>query len=960
MIALLLAALLSLPAAAQEAGQFNSSCFLGLNDADTPAVIPPCESPTLLNTESNLDGTAILKRKGFSKFADLTISTSPVTGSHSFIDSSGNSLVIVCQDRNCAKSTNGNAFSTFLTTAASGITRWSFVDQGGILYGANNKFDPIMKYDGTTRTSPTGMPLGSILALTQDRLAVGDIQNLPNRVHYSSAGAYEQFTVGVNPEDSFFDDIGADGDRIRGIKCIQGNCLIFKTASITLCEMADQYSTRCSVISPNIGTTDPASIVAAGSSLYFRAQDKNYWEIGRNGLVQISKKIPNLVKSQSGGLGGGENSNTQTTQTDWQNGTQTPASSWNTTTISGSIFPSSTSFVDVSTASFALGSGAGAGVGANAVVQVGFVGVTSTYTARYDATIQPESADPVWSTLFAQTAPTLSAGTMTMTAAGNQGWYRDYSASGVSRLAVFRAMVGGAGTSTAAFTVTQFKSGGGTGAKISLSHGDGGVFYGKSGSFFESGGQNSFSTYTYLISTDSVVSYWRNGVFKASEAVTSSVDSATETTRIQFSGQTNALGDGTAYLRFFYYGDSSAVMGNPASNIPDISTFSSRIFDTALSTPTPGTFVSTQTLPTGTAVTYAVRVSSSPNNDMWDAYQELGATPSRPTLAVKRYWQYKITLKHLNLVDSPGVSGAGLTIATTGQFVAQCIQPNSSISSWGTLSCAQTLTGAGSHVFYATSALTCAALPTTHPVDAAGAVQSGWTAQTNNATVTIATNTAVYIGWRSLLGSATDQAQVDACVLAWNEGTPAQPSWAAYDSVKNAIYWTATVDGASATNRLLKYDRNLEQWYPWDIAAQAPRSVNNTLYFGGAAAGTWNTYGLVDADAGASINSFWTSKDVGGDRPFQEKDFKTLSLLSRNQGTGSLTGTWTNSIGNTGDYTISLSTGAGITYARSNFYLPKKSPQNFMKVRIGNNSSTPFEVLGIGLTWQVLPWRVAP
>ena len=340
-------------------GQFNTACFGGgLNDADSPAVLSPCESSNAINVESNLGGTALLKRKGFSKTADLTVATSPVNGSHSFIDSSGNRLDIVCHDRYCSKSTNGNAFATFLTTAGavgSLPRRWSFVDVGGVLYGANDRYDKVMKYDGTTRTSPVGIPLGSILEMTPDRLAVADISGQPNRVHYSSAGNYDSFTIGVNPEDSYFDDIGAPGDKIRGMKYLNGVLYVFKTASITGCELGDQYSTRCAVVSPTLGTTDAASIITAGSCLYFRAQDKNYWELCREGLRQISLKIPNLVKSQSGGLGGGEQSNTQTTQADWQAGSQNPSGSWNTASVPGSIFPSSNSFVHTSSSDFSGG-----------------------------------------------------------------------------------------------------------------------------------------------------------------------------------------------------------------------------------------------------------------------------------------------------------------------------------------------------------------------------------------------------------------------------------------------------------------------------------------------------------------------------------------------------------------------------------------------------------------------------
>ena len=900
-LGLLLAALLSLPALAQEGG-YQSACFLGLNDSDTPAVLNNCDASAALNTESNLSGTAVLKRKGFTVTGSLTCSTCPVTGSHSFIDSSGNKLDIVCYNRYCAKSTNGNAFADFLTAGASSATRWSWVDIGGIAYGGNNAYDPILKYDGTTVSRPSGMPKGSILELTQDRLAVGDIQSLPNRVHRSSAGAVEQFTTGANPEDSFFDDVGAPGDRVRGLKHINGILYIFKTASITACEEADQYSTRCAPLSTNLGTTDPASIITAGSELYFRAQDKNYWELSRSGLRQISQKIPNLVKSQSGGLGGGENSNLQTTQADWQAGVQSDTGTFNTATLPGSIFPSSFTRVDESTADFASG-------------------------------------DLTW----ASTGSVLRAGVLFDNAGFEKANINNWTQTGTGPFVEIGSNCGsssaGTFTSGGAVSLKACNSGSSVDAKVEL-----------------------------LKASDSTVLY-RNSNTATTGCNAASFDASTQTVAMKVRFTDNISGatfDSPSFSTFsliggiFRYGlggrSGGCLPGTNASSMFDTydpyfipsSTFVSRAFNTSFSTPTWGVFSASVTVPNGS---FKFESQASANGSSWDAAVVL-STNGKINSAGKPHVRYIAYIYTASEGSAPSIASATIRFASTGTFTTQCIQPNSAINAWGSLICAETLAGNGSLVYYATSAATCATLPSGNP-------HTWQTSVTNNATLSIDTNTAVYIGWRSLLGSATDQAQVDACTLNWNEGTPSQPSWAVYDSVKDAIFWTTTIDNAPYANRLLKYDRRLESWHPWSIAAQAPRIINNSLYFGGASSGTWAQYGLVDSDEGGAINAFWQGKDAGSDSPFQEKSFKTVSILSRNNQAGSMTATWTMSNAKTGSYTVSLSTGPGITYARSNYFLPASSPQQFMNLRIGNNNTTPFEVLGIGFTWSVQPWRVS-
>jgi hypothetical protein len=380
-------------------------------------------------------------------------------------------------------------------------------------------------------------------------------------------------------------------------------------------------------------------------------------------------------------------------------------------------------------------------------------------------------------------------------------------------------------------------------------------------------------------------------------------------------------------------------------------TLRSRVFDTAFSTPTWGPFSSTFTVQQNIEGQVSFYTQSSADGVTFDSPVASSDT-KRITSAQKRYIQYEIEMVTKISTQSPTVSAVTILAATTGQFYTPCIQPNSSISSWGTLSCAETKAGNGSLVYYATSAASCATLPTSDP--------STWqTSVTNNATVTISTNIAVRYGFRSLLGASTDQAQVDACTLTWNEGTPAQPAWAAYDSIKNAIYWTTTINSASAANRILKYDRNLDSWYPWSIAAQAPRIINNVLYFGGASSGTWNAYGSVDSDAGYGFSANWKTKDIGSDTPFLEKNFSRISVLTANQGSGTLSITSTLSSGKTNTYSLTLSTTSGLNYIRSNYAMPASSPQNFMNINFSNsNANETFQVLGLGVDWSVLPWKV--
>lgn len=913
MISFLLAAFLAIPAAAQDA-RFQSACFHGLDDTNAPAVLDQCDGQDMLDVESNLSGSSIIKRKGYAKSADMTITTAPITGSHFYTDTSGNQIQIVCQDRNCARSVNGGAFTVIHTTASAGVTRWSIVSAGGIAYMANDMRDLVIKVNGASTSTPVGIPQGSILELTQQRLIVGDVAGVPNRVYYSSAGAFENFTTGSNSQDPYYDDLGSPGDKITGLK-YHGNFLyVFKTKSITVCELSDQYSSICTILSPTIGTSDPGSIVSAGDALYFKAQDKTYWAIEGGRLRLLSRKIANLVKSQNQGA---QRSNTQTTTADWTAGVQSPTGTWNTATLSGSIFPSSVTFVDTSSTQFNAGT---LPASLTTTTNPGYIQFSSAAYQIYNGTF--ETGDLTYWTC------STAGGTCQVSAAGKiDGTYgaQVYSNTSGSNVQATVSILNPTNTVLYSVTYTQDPT-------I--------LTQGRSIDLYALG----LSTQTLKIKFDT-----------NSDGNVASLTSTTFTaiSSITWSARSVSGGFGWGQLdtiqvnRYFSLYQASAT---PAF-------YMSQVYDVGLTTAVGGPFVVGLTTETGggTNIVFETR-SGAAASAMPYAWTSI-SSGSRIT-EYKRYEQYGSTFTTSVGTATPILDYASLAFATTGFYRTQCIQPNSAITSWGILSCAQTLGGIGGNiVYYASATTTCGGLPTTDPLDT---TKWNGTPVSNNATLSIATNTAVEIAWRSLLGSATDQAQVDACTLYWNEGVSAQPTVGTYDPIKNAVYWNTTVNNAAYSNRLLKYDRNLDSWYPFSITATNPTMVGTSLYFGGASSGTWNLYGGNDSDNGAAIGAYWKSKDIGGESPFVEKDFSRLSVLSRNQGSGTLSATVTLSNGKTSSYSISLSTTTGLVYARSNYNLPLASPQNFANVKLSNaNANEPFEVLGFQMDYTLKPWRVS-
>jgi hypothetical protein len=923
----LLLSLLLVPVLAHaQAGNIHIDKFGGLDDTDAAATIPDSEAQDALNVESNLDGTSIKKRQGYALEASLTYSTAAVTGVTHFTCDSGDRVTVVCHDRVCAKSVNGASFSNFFTTATAGVQRWSFVSVDGDLYGANDKHDPVFKYDCTNLTNPTGIPAGSLLELTQDRLAVADVTAFPNRVYYSKSGVYTNFTAGVNSEDSYTDDVGAPGDKITSLK-FNTALYIFKSNSITRCILGDQYTSRCDLISNSVGTSEALSVVSSPAGIAFRGTDKAFWLLNDSGLSQISKKIKNLTASQIAGIG---RSNIQTDRTDWDAGVQTPTGTWRADVNIGSIVNSSFSFVDTSSGDFL--SGTVTNISSNTAGSV-------TLSISSGLIVGGDFTDSLaWRCAFPGTNKcdaTIANGALT---AGGFFNAHCYGSTGYCGHTCQTAASGCAAQSTTVVISTSAGRNQHVGSGTSVTYSD-------------TTGSHSVYIGGITISTTIAIAFYDAGHNESLTdqdqiyltTITSNGFYVMWDEQFDCNNCNGCSATGSGFCANKTYSNVRV------SSYAPTGTLISRTFDTTLSTPTFGGLPVAMSSNTIGAVTF--KEQGSTDGSTWGT--AVAVTPGARPQSQKRYWRYEADFTTYSGTITARLDQVGeLLASSTAEYRTQCIEPGPNISSWGILSCAQTTAGNGSLVYYTTSAATCATLPSTRPSTWVGSAVTG-----NNSTIAISTGAAMYVGFRSLLGSATDQAQVDACTIYWNEGGNSQPVWGVYSGLQNSLFWSTTLSPNSTANRVLKYDMNLSEWYPWDLTATALDYIDGYLYFGSSTGGYWYKQGVVNSDNGTAINAYWKSKDFSGGAPFQEKTWQKSSVVVTNQQSGSLTATYTLSDGSAYPYSVSMSTTSTIPYVRSNYNLGITSPQNFMSLKFGNNSSVPFEVLGAQLDFYAQPWR---
>lgn len=293
----------------------------GMNNADASIMIGDNEAQDLLNVDITDNGSGIKKREGYSQFKTIGTSTWGVRGGYYFRDTGGNNYIIHANNRSVFKSINSGAYSAFITTDTAG-SYYDFTDSQGYLYRATSNRDQLCRYDGTTLTYYATAPQGDQIEAMPDRLIISGESSHPNRVYFSGAADFTNFTTGLNDTDPFYEEFGLPGQKLTAIKFALGRLFAWTSTTLSFWSGSTQFDGTIQDVTTNIGTSQPGSILYDNSIIYWQGNDKHFYSFDGNSIEKISKPISGSV---SGFVGGESKSVVQTTQSDFSVGTTSPS-----------------------------------------------------------------------------------------------------------------------------------------------------------------------------------------------------------------------------------------------------------------------------------------------------------------------------------------------------------------------------------------------------------------------------------------------------------------------------------------------------------------------------------------------------------------------------------------------------------------------------------------------------------
>jgi hypothetical protein len=236
----------------------------------------------------------------------------------------------------------------------------------------------------------------------------------------------------------------------------------------------------------------------------------------------------------------------------------------------------------------------------------------------------------------------------------------------------------------------------------------------------------------------------------------------------------------------------------------------------------------------------------------------------------KGFWQYKADLSTQYSTQTPSVQLVGLQAATTGVYIHECAD-TSDATSWGSFQANSVLDG-GSISYFVSTGSTC---------DSVERSTATWTAQSNNAPITV--STANYTGIKEVfaIDSSTQTALLRDVTLNWLEGTARPP--VASSIYKERYYLAYTTSSSNSYNDFIFVaDKNDAPTFLDHINCYSLGLFNRNMYCGDSTA-TGKIYQLEtgESDNGESFTSSIRTKAYSfGDTDAEKEFVKMYSSFS--------------------------------------------------------------------------------
>lgn len=798
----------------------------GLKTTDDPSLI--CN--TCASDASNVDveDGVVESRRG------STLQNATTLGGHTnqatrfameYVDTSNSFYVLSVSSNSLFYSTDGGVSNTLLTSTY-GITSDSRF-AGIVAYGKARLTDGttnVILVTGTTLSVSTSQPKG----LTQEFWGERVWTSTGSILRASKAEVVEDWTIDTEtPDESISLPIrDRDGYSIRLIKRFKNKLLVFKDFSV------DEFTLDSDGLTPiqtplvtGLGTQHPESAVETPNEFIFLGHDGYY---SYDGAVFKRISDPIAAPTDSGRfsvyninqLNSFERSYTQTSQSDFQSGTNSNTSP---NVSAGDVLLSTWTTTDTSSTNFV----AGTLTDMNTSYLDGAIYLSTTNTnvenngfesgSGTDATNWTEAGIWVRDTLVGQSGSASSSRTGITS-------YRfrilDYNSSALASTSY---------TPTTSWTQRSYSLAPYAGRNIKIQ------FVNPSDT------TDSITSDTFLCSGQSVTHY----------------------DRIYDLGGNNIIRVDTVEG-----GRSTTTTGS----------FLSQIFDTSISSPS---WLSSGSdfAANGHSITFETQVATA-SNGTFDSLVSW-STGSAPTSANKRFIRYKISVATATAGTAlPYISSTTFSArATSGRYISPSISLGTGITSWGAFSGDKNNDG-GSQTFelYTDNDTS---ITINSFGDVTGGFTSSQTI-TAGSVPTISTAAYAWVGSTHSITSASQNPSMSNFTLSWNEGDSNFPVSSIYWD--GSLYSAVSISSATGNDTILRYDSNGAWTYYENLPAYYLFKYRIQPYFGSNLRGSiirFQVDGKYEDYDGSAINPYWESKEFDWGLPTTNKVVERYSILAK-------------------------------------------------------------------------------